>query len=303
MNPNQNQQSPPNNPNTDPIQSSGESSTPQEAEVTIPPSQTESISNFKSHTNITPIHSDIEPADIHLPVTPPVQPQTDVVSPQPANSTSSFPISTDNPGKTAGILSIVFMFVFPVLGIVFGVISRNKSNTADMSARLGSIGLVGSIITTILSIISILLFVVLVISTKSVLHPLVHPQEKTSGNTSSSNESIPWQEKKLITDTDKFEKLAEAYYAIEGDYPKLLRDFASHPESSIPEDIKLSGNIVTGGGIAYGYCSAGAAQIAYRSWADEGSDGRIFSGKVIITPLGSASSSLACSSLNVDYKP
>ncbi|MDO8336588.1 MAG: DUF4190 domain-containing protein [Candidatus Saccharibacteria bacterium] len=299
MTPDKNQQPSPNNPNIVPAQSDSESSTPREVEVTTAPSQAESISNFKNHTNITPIHSDIKPSDIHLPVTPPVQPQTDAVSPQAASSTSSFPISTDNPGKATGILSIVFMFVFPILGVIFGMVSRSKSNAAGVSTKLGSIGFIGSIITTLLSITSIVLFIIFAINAGN----LLKSQGSNYSNGSGSNESMPWQEKKLVSDANKLSKLAEAYHATNGDYPKTLRDFVTYPESKIPDDIKLSGNIVTGGGVAYGYCSAGAAQIAYRSWAGEGSNGRIFSGKVIITALGSASSSQACSSLNVDYHP
>ncbi len=299
MNPNQNKQPSPNNPNIVSIQSDRKPSTPQETEVTTPPSQTESTSNSNSGTNITPIHSDVKPSDIHLPATLHAQPQTDTVSHQSVNSNSLSQISIDNPGKITGILSIIFMFVFPIIGIVFGMVSRNKSNAAGVSTRLGSIGFVGSIITTLLLITSIVLFLIFAANSGS----LLNSQGSNYSNGSNSNEPIPWQEKRLVSDANKLTKLAEAYYATNGDYPKTLQDFATYPESSISEDIKLSGNIVTGGGIAYGYCSAGAAQIAYRSWEGEGSDGRIFSGKVVITSLGSASSSQACSSLNVDYQP
>lgn len=65
------------------------------------------------------------------------QPQTPQ-NPQPSPQAPA----GENPGQLFGILSIVMIFVFQPLGIVFGYLSRKKSKEANMPTGLGTAGLV-----------------------------------------------------------------------------------------------------------------------------------------------------------------
>ena len=62
--------------------------------------------------------------------------------------------STENPGQLFGILSIVADFIgLAVVGIVLGVLSRNKSKAANQATTLGTVGMVLGIVFTVLGLI------------------------------------------------------------------------------------------------------------------------------------------------------
>lgn len=84
------------------------------------------------------------------PVSAPPMPQQPYAAPQ------------ENPGQLFGILSIVMFFVFPIAGLVLGVLSRNKSKAAGMPSTLGTVGLVMNIIAVVLGVLYVIFVVVLI---------------------------------------------------------------------------------------------------------------------------------------------
>ena len=59
-------------------------------------------------------------------------------------------------GQTMGIISIIAAFIFPIVGIPLGIISRRRSHESGHPGTLGLIGLVISAIATVPFILSIL---------------------------------------------------------------------------------------------------------------------------------------------------
>lgn len=89
----------------------------------------------------------------------PMAPQQPMPAPQ-----QPYAAPQENPGQLFGILSIVFFFVFPIAGIVLGVMSRNKSKAANMPSTLGTIGLVMNIIAVVLGVLWFVLMIILAAS-------------------------------------------------------------------------------------------------------------------------------------------
>lgn len=86
----------------------------------------------------------------------PMAPQQPVPAPQ-----QPYAAPQENPGQLFGILSIVLFFVFPIAGLVLGVMSRNKSKAANMPTTLGTIGLVMNIIAVVLGVLYVILMIIL----------------------------------------------------------------------------------------------------------------------------------------------
>ena len=185
------------------------------------------------------------------------------------------PIPQENPGQTLGIVSIIMIFVFPLLGIVFGVMSRNKSKAVGMPSGLGTTGMVINIVVTALSVVLAILFIVLVVMAGA---------SESSKSTPSSN--YPLQEAGLSGVAKEVAKRAGAYKLQTGDYPKSTTDFDKYTQSTLPTDIEVfSSLLLTSKSLTYIYCGQGAAQIVYLGNSED--DKRI-------TAIGSASTTEVC---------
>ncbi len=93
----------------------------------------------------------------------PAQPEQPQVVTQPPNQGYQQPAPVaENPGQTMGIISIVLTFLgLGFVGIILGIISRNKSKQANAPTTLGTIGLVFGIVSTVFSLlITIAIFIV-----------------------------------------------------------------------------------------------------------------------------------------------
>ena len=187
------------------------------------------------------------------------------------------PASQENPGQILGIVSIVMIFVFPLLGIILGALSRNKSKAAGMPSGLGTAGMIINIVVTVIGLIVGVLFFILVIAAAG-------SEANTSGSFSTSDSSFS-AESNVSSEAATVAKYAEAYKTKAGDYPRTTSDFDTYPESQIPDDITVFSMMFTSTAVTYLYCDTGAAQVVYLGDSDE--DKRI-------TALGTASSSVAC---------
>ncbi len=215
-----------------------------------------------------------------IPFTPPE-------SVEPAESTfpAAQPVTSapqENPGQTLGIVSIVMIFVFPLLGIIFGAMSRSKSKAAHMPSGLGTAGLIINIIVTVIGFIVATLFFVFVIAAGS--EAIENGTITSSGKIDVSNEvssaaDSPADNAALVA------KQAEAYRAKAGDYPKSKRDFATYPESQLPSDMAVFSMLFSNNVVTYLYCGTGSAQVVYLG--DSEDDKRI-------TALGTASPTKTC---------
>lgn len=66
--------------------------------------------------------------------------------------------------NTMAVLAVVFAFVFPVLGIVFGAIARRQiPRTGEQGATLARVGFVLGIVFTAVSVVLAVLAIVLVV--------------------------------------------------------------------------------------------------------------------------------------------
>ena len=73
--------------------------------------------------------------------------------PAPQQAAGSWTPGRENPGQLFGILSIVFSIIgLSVVGIVMGVLSRNKSKAVSAPTTLGTVGLSLSIVFTVLGV-------------------------------------------------------------------------------------------------------------------------------------------------------
>ena len=286
------------NPNDQPREF-GQPSEPNPSEFGAPVQPEASNSSQESgfSTNSEPITPVVEPT----PVVPPVeaQPFGQPLAPQPAFSSPQFApvgqppvMSGENPGQVFGIISIVLSFVgLSIVGIILGVVSRNKSKAAGASTTLGTVGMVLGIVSTVLAVLAFLLILV-----PAILLAAVGAQEGykdaapsdssnySSGSSESSSSDSPASN--LASQASRVAKKAEAYKAIAGDYPKYSSDFKKYSESTIDSDIYVYTMFVSNKNVSYFYCGAGAAQVVYYGNA---------SGTTLnITPLGTASGTESC---------
>lgn len=72
-------------------------------------------------------------------------------------------VTAEDPGQTLGIVALVMAFVFPIAGIILGVLSRNKSREAGLPDNaLGKWGLILSIVFIALGVVAIVLYFVFI---------------------------------------------------------------------------------------------------------------------------------------------
>ena len=96
------------------------------------------------------------------------------------NGSTVMPVGED-PGRTLGILGIIFAFIFTILGLILGIISRSKSKKAGHSGTLGTVAIVLNIIFMILG----LLFAILIIAASSTVVEEIDSLETNSSAMSS----------------------------------------------------------------------------------------------------------------------
>ncbi len=101
-----------------------------------------------------------QPPQFQPPVEPPVQPQPQFEQPQPpvgvpSPAPAGVSQTGENPGQLFGILSIIMTVPLGlgIVGIILGILSRNKSKAVGASTTLGTVGLVLGIISVVLGII------------------------------------------------------------------------------------------------------------------------------------------------------
>jgi len=68
----------------------------------------------------------------------------------------------DYPGKTLGIVGLVFAFVFALAGIIISAIALNQSKQAGFKNTPAKVGLILSIIFTVIGLIGIVLWFLLI---------------------------------------------------------------------------------------------------------------------------------------------
>lgn len=103
-----------------------------------------------------------EPQSVPQPPEPVFQPQPLPGDQQPLPPAGQQVQSDENPGQTLGIVSIVLSALgISIIGIILGVVSRNKSKKAGKSTTLGTVGLVLGIIGLVLGLIWFVLAAVL----------------------------------------------------------------------------------------------------------------------------------------------
>ncbi len=86
-------------------------------------------------------------------------------------------------------------------------------------------------------------------------------------NVPSGTDSIRNRAKKTgsIVRANLVTKKAEAYYAINGDYPKTIADFAKEAESELNDEVIVVNTLPSDtGSLAYKYCGSGSAQVVYK---------------------------------------
>jgi hypothetical protein len=71
------------------------------------------------------------------------------VAPQPSPVSSN-----DDPGRTLGILSLIFAFILPIIGIIVGIVGLRKSKAAGYKNNVALAGLIISFITTVLILVT-----------------------------------------------------------------------------------------------------------------------------------------------------
>jgi hypothetical protein len=87
-------------------------------------------------------------------------PSDPLMSPAPLQATNR-----SDPGETLGIISIFLDVIgFSLIGIVLGVISRNKSRAAGFDGVTGKIGLILGIVFTILTTAALAAFTALLVT-------------------------------------------------------------------------------------------------------------------------------------------
>jgi len=171
--------------------------------------------------------------------------------------------NTQNPGQLLGIISIVLSIIgLSVVGIILGIISRNKSKAAGASATLGTAGMVLGIVFTVIGF--------LILGLVFMAYGGIQQRAQTTMAQSSASS--------LLTH-------AEAYsVSNNGTYPASSADIDT---SSLSKDIKVVETTPTSSKeIQYLQCDGGSsAQVIYYDATED---------MVRIMPLGLASSTEAC---------
>mgnify|MGYP000846821639 FL=1 len=197
--------------------------------------------------------------------TPPTDPQSE---------------STDNPGKALGMISIVLAVLgLGIIGVIFGVLSRNKSKKVGASTTLGTIGIVLSIVLTVLWA-----FVFALIA-PNVYKNLQATTANATSQAATSDKAATQKIAKLTTEANMVASKAEVYNQKTGDYPKELSDFSKQPESAIPSGIFVNTTFMTSTNVTYIYCDTGSAQVAFYGKTKN---------DIHVTALGKASTTKLC---------
>ncbi len=217
---------------------------------------------------------------------------------QPAMQPTAFPaqpaatpqVSLENPGQTLGIVSIVLSFFgLSLIGIILGIVSRNKSKAVGASTTLGTVGMVIGIIGSVLAVLTFGFFIFLAIVGASISESDTKDVDVFSSSQSSSSESST-STSDLADQAAVVASKAEAYKAKVGTYPEYKSDFDKYPESTIDSDIYLYTMFVSNQNVSYLSCSKDTAQVVYYKDAS-GTD-------LDITALGGASSTEPCVEIN-----
>lgn len=87
--------------------------------------------------------------------TPAPEPTPYAAAPAPA------PAGTDYPGKTLGIVGVVFAILAPIIGFILGLVARGQSKKAGYKNTPATVAIVIGLVLTILYIVGIILAVVL----------------------------------------------------------------------------------------------------------------------------------------------
>ncbi len=77
------------------------------------------------------------------------------------------PTHREDPGKVLGILSLVFIVLFPLVGAILGFIGRKKSREAGFDGQLGNIGFIINTVLTVLGLIWIVVIFIAALSSPS----------------------------------------------------------------------------------------------------------------------------------------
>lgn len=211
-------------------------------------------------------------APLETPVQPIPTPQA--IQPQPV--AQSTPASSEDPGKTLGIIGIVLDIIgFSLIGLILGIISRKKSKAAGHPATLGTIAMVLGIVFIVIGVVVGGVIALLTITAGQGL------QERASQAAAEENAAIVVEK-------------AEIYPTFSGNnslsYPSTIADFEKNPESSLKNNPDLTARVTDTtptdtSTVEYKRCSDGAAQVSYYD---------PISHHVVIKALGSASSTVAC---------
>ena len=109
---------------------------------------------------------------------PPVTPAPPTVGqplpPTTQNTTAPLQPYREDPGQTYGIIGIVLNAIgFGPGGIIFGIMSRNKSRAGGFSPTLGTVSLIWGVVNTALAALVILAYIgffILIVTTSSAPH-------------------------------------------------------------------------------------------------------------------------------------
>ncbi|MDN5669308.1 MAG: DUF4190 domain-containing protein [Renibacterium salmoninarum] len=70
----------------------------------------------------------------------------------------------DYPGKTLGIVGLVFAFVFPLAGWIISAIAGKQSKAVGMPNTPAKVGLILSIIFTIIGVVFIIIYIIAIVA-------------------------------------------------------------------------------------------------------------------------------------------
>ena len=161
----------------------------------------------------TPAYSASD-ASVQPPTTPVVPPT--VQGGTPASHTDTF-----------GIVSIVLAFFAPLVGLIFGIIGKNKAKKEGYDGKLSKIGIILNAVFMILGVLFLIFYIVLVV---------------LAVNSSTTSVQLTSSDTQNRTDLNSMQVSLEEYYNENGTYPATLDviDF-----TSLPASVVSSVNVVT----------------------------------------------------------